>query len=87
MRHCSGTRRISRQCDLEFWICESPPEMINRFPDGVIQKRTITTYAAMQLRREISWLPFHPIGIMLPCSEQSIGIGRCDRKDVYQNDG
>jgi hypothetical protein len=85
MRRSDDARWIRRQCVAKRGIGEGRPEMPDRFPDCIVEKRAGAADAAMQLRRDIAGLLFHPIGVMLPGGEQSIDVGGRDGEDVDQN--
>jgi hypothetical protein len=66
MRRGDDARGIGGERAAKLGIGESRAEMLDRFPDGIVQKHAATGDAAMQLRRDITGLLFHPIGVVFP---------------------
>lgn len=87
MRRGDGRGRILIQRCLELRVIEGGPELSDGFPNGVIHQDRAAGDAAVQLRGNVTRLPFHLGGILRPGFEQSWNIGFGYLEDIDENDG
>jgi hypothetical protein len=67
-------------------VREGGPEVVDRFPNGIVHQHAAVANCAMELRRDIARLLFHPVRVLLPGGRQRRDVALGDGEEIDQDD-